>query len=77
MRLLFLEATVSVVYVFDVGAYPFVHIPIEYLTLLYFASMIELFGLFHFVRFVRRRLAAFKDQSRTLFAKTANDFFVL
>jgi hypothetical protein len=65
MKLLILEILVSAVYVFDVSAYPFVHVPFLLLTLLYFGSMLELYGLVQLVKFVRRRIASFGRDGRT------------
>ncbi len=65
MKLFALEALISVVYVFDVSAYPFVHVPFVFLTLLYFGSMVELFGLVRILRFMRLRLARASGRGRT------------
>lgn len=57
MRILILEALVSAVYVFDVSAYPFVHVPFYLLTLLYFGSILEIIGVVRMMRYVSRRLS--------------------
>lgn len=56
-RIFFICAVaMSFVYVFDVSTYPFIHIPFYILTLLYFASIAELFGVTKLTGFVRTRL---------------------
>ncbi len=56
MKLLILEALMSAVYVFDVSAFPFIHVPFYLLTLLYFASILEIYGMFRLAKSVLRRL---------------------
>jgi hypothetical protein len=63
MKLLMLEAFISAVYVFDVSAFPFIHVPFYLLTLLYFASILEIYGMFRLARAVRRRLPWFQGRS--------------
>lgn len=57
MKLILAEAMVSALYVFDASASPLLHIPLPYLTLIYAGSMIEVFGLFKVVRYVRTRFS--------------------
>ena len=57
MRLLLFEIAISCVYVFDASTSPFLHIQLTYLTLLYLASMVEILGVFRFLRYLRRRLS--------------------
>ena len=47
---------ISVVYVFDVGAYPFVHVPFLLLTALYFGSLAEIYGLKGIIRWLRGKI---------------------
>ena len=54
MKLFFFQAVVSAVYVVDAGAAPIMHIPLLFLTALYFASIAELWGLSKVVSWVRR-----------------------
>jgi hypothetical protein len=51
-----LVAIVSVVYVFDVAAYPFIHIPLYVLTALYFFAVLEMYGLVRAGRALKRKL---------------------
>jgi hypothetical protein len=62
MKLLVLEALVSAVYIFDVSTYPFIHVPFYMLTLLYFGSILEMYGLVRISRFVMRRLSRLDDR---------------
>lgn len=52
------QAAISEVYVFDSGVLPFLHVPVSFplVTLLYFASMGELWGLAKALRIARERL---------------------
>jgi hypothetical protein len=65
MRLLILQAIMSVVYIFDVSTYPFIHVPFYALTLLYFASILEIYGLVRLGRYVARRLSRLERRSET------------
>ncbi|MGA2664268.1 MAG: hypothetical protein ABSF83_04925 [Nitrososphaerales archaeon] len=55
--LLLTQIVVSVVYVFDVSAFPFIHVPFVFLTALYLVSMAEVWGLSRLAGYLRRRLA--------------------
>jgi len=55
LKLLLIEAVISCVYVFDASASPLLHIPLPYLTVLYFVSMLEVMGVSCFLRFLRSR----------------------
>jgi len=57
MKLLILEAIISVVYIFDVSTYPIIHVSFYFLTMLYFVSMMEMYGFVRLVKFVSKRLA--------------------
>jgi hypothetical protein len=63
MRVLLVEGLVSAVYVFDVSAYPFVHVPFILLTLLYLGSMLEILGFVQVARFLRRRFAPRRSEA--------------
>jgi len=65
MKLLILEGIISVVYVFDVSTYPFIHVPFYVLTLLYFASILEIIGMVRLTRFVSKRLSRY-DRHRAV-----------
>ena len=65
MKLLLAEIFVSAVYVFDVSTYPFIHVSFYLLTLLYFASILEVYGLFRVARSISRRLERFQHRHRT------------
>ena len=51
-----MQVVISVVYVFDVAAFPFIHVPLVFLTTLYLVSMAEVWGLSRLARYLRRRL---------------------
>ena len=65
MKLLILEGIISVVYIFDVSTYPFIHVPFYVLTLLYFASILEIVGMVKLTRYVSKRLSRY-DRHRTI-----------
>jgi hypothetical protein len=60
MKLLILEVIMSLVYIFDVSSYPFIHVPFYLLTLLYVASILEIYGMVGFVRFISRKVSQFE-----------------
>jgi hypothetical protein len=71
MKILILEALMSAVYIFDVSVYPFIHIPFYFLTLLYFASILEIYGMVRLTRFVWRRISrheSYREATRMLAA---------
>ena len=47
----------SAVYIFDVSTYPFIHVPFYLLTLLYFGSILEIYGVVRLARVISRRLS--------------------
>lgn len=63
MRLLLLQVFISAVYIFDVSAYPFVHVPLYVLTALYFGSVLEMYGLSRLVKFLSRRFSGLRRSS--------------
>ncbi len=65
MKSLALEVFISVIYVFDVSTYPFIHIPLYALTLLYLASMLEILGLTRLVRFLSRRFPVMRSDTNS------------
>jgi hypothetical protein len=65
MKLLILQGIMSVVYVFDVSTYPFIHVPFYALTLLYFASILEIYGVVRLSRFASRRLSRLERRGET------------
>jgi hypothetical protein len=65
MKLLILQAIISVVYIFDVSTYPFIHVPFYVLTLLYFASILEIYGIVRLTKFLSRRLSRY-DRRRAI-----------
>ena len=56
----------SVIYIFDVSAYPFTHIPFYFLTILYFASILEIYGMFRIGRWVLRRFPHLRRRGENL-----------
>ena len=56
----------SVVYVFDVSAYPFVHVPLYLLTALYLTSILEIYGMFRLGRWVGRGFARLRRRANEL-----------
>jgi len=60
MKLLVAEGLISAVYIFDVSTYPFIHVPFYLLTLLYFASTLEVYGMFRVARALSRRFCQFR-----------------
>lgn len=63
----------SVIYVFDVSAYPFMHIPFYLLTILYLGSVIEIYGIFRLGRWVTRRYAQLRRRRNNL--RVVSSFF--
>lgn len=51
-----LAIVISIVYIFDVSAYPYMHIPFVFLTLLYFGSLAEVYGIGRTVSYIRRKV---------------------
>lgn len=64
MKLLLAQGVISAVYVFDVSAYPFVHVPLLVLTILYLGSILELYGLVRMAGYVRRRITTYRESAR-------------
>lgn len=62
MKLLVVEGIMSAVYIFDVSAYPFVHVPFYLLTLMYFGSILEIAGLYGLGRYLSRRFPWLRRQ---------------
>jgi hypothetical protein len=59
IRLLKIQIVMSVIYIIDVSAYPLIHVPFYFLTLLYLASMIEILGFAKLGKYVAKKLGLF------------------
>lgn len=69
MKLLILQAIISVMYLFDVTAYPLVHVSLYLLTALYLVSILEVFGMFRLARWFLDRfpqLRRYAHRTRTV-----------